>query len=74
MYWRSRIAKSGRPHRVSDPVKKVIEATGALKGRRRRAVDSSILAGGVATQDTVTRLVAAIRPGRPLPLGCVRTT
>ncbi len=74
VYWRSRIAKSGRPHRVNDPVNKVIEATGALEGRRRRAVDSTILAGGVATQDTVTRLVAAIRPGRPLPLGCARTT
>ena len=32
-----------------------------LKGRRRRAVDSTILADGVATQDTVTQLVAAIR-------------
>ena len=63
VYWRSRIARSGRPDRVSDPVKKVIEATGALKGRRRRAVGSTILAGRVATQDTVTQLVAAIRPG-----------
>ena len=32
-----------------------------LKGRRRRAVDSTILADGVATQDTITQLVAAIR-------------
>ena len=32
-----------------------------LKGRRRRAVDSTILADAVATQDTVTQLVAAIR-------------
>ena len=69
VYWRSRIARSGRPHRVSDPVKKVIEATGALKGRRRRAVGSTILAGRVATQDTVTQLVAAIRPGRPAATG-----
>ena len=35
--------------------------TGILKGRRRRAVDSTILADGVATQDTVTQLVAAVR-------------
>ena len=32
-----------------------------LNCRRRRAVDSTILADAVATQDTVTQLVAAIR-------------
>ena len=32
-----------------------------MKGRRRRAVDSTILADGVATQDTITQLVSAIR-------------
>ena len=63
VYWRNRIAKSARPDRISDAVKKVIEETGVLKGRRRRAVDSTILADGVATQDTVTQLVAAIRQG-----------
>jgi hypothetical protein len=61
VYWRRRIAKSGRPHRVNDAVKKVVEQTGILKGRRRRAVDSTILDDAVATQDTVTQLVSAIR-------------
>jgi hypothetical protein len=61
VYWRNRIARSKRPHRVNDAVKKVIEETGLLKGRRRRAVDSTILADGVSTQDTVTQLVSAIR-------------
>jgi Transposase DDE domain/Transposase domain (DUF772) len=61
VYWRRRIAKSDRPQRVNDAVKKVIEQTGVLKGRRRRAVDSTILADAVATQDTVTQLVSAIR-------------
>ena len=61
VYWRRRMAKSGRPHRVNDAVKTVIEQTGVLKGRRRRAVDSTILADAVATQDTVTQLVSAIR-------------
>src|SRR5512135_269172 len=61
VYWRRRIAKSQRPHRINDAVKKVAEETGILKGRRRRAVDSTILADGVATQDTVTQLVSAIR-------------
>ena len=32
-----------------------------LKGRRRRAVDSTILADAVATQDTITQLIAAVR-------------
>ena len=61
VYWRNRIARSARPHRINDAVKKVVEQTGVLKGRRRRAVDSTILADAVATQDTVTQLVSAIR-------------
>jgi len=61
VYWRNRIARSERPHRVNDAVRKVVRETGVLKGRRRRAVDSTILADAVATQDTVTQLVAAIR-------------
>ncbi len=68
VYWRNRIAKSARPHRVNDAVRKVVEQTGILKGRRRRAVDSTILADAVATQDTVTQLVSAIRrAGREVP-------
>jgi hypothetical protein len=61
VYWRKRLAKSERPHRVNDAVKMVIEQTGILRGRRRRAVDSTILADAVATQDTVTQLVSVIR-------------
>jgi IS5 family transposase len=61
VYWRRRLAVSGRPHRISDAVTRVIGQTGVLKGRRRRAVDSTILADAVATQDTVTQLVAAVR-------------
>ena len=61
VYWRNRIARSTRPHRVNDAVRRIVEATGVLAGRRRRAVDSTILADAVATQDTVTQLVSAIR-------------
>ena len=61
VYWRNRVARSARPHRINDAVKKVVEQTGILKGRRRRAVDSTILADAVATQDTVTQLISAIR-------------
>src|SRR5436190_10474855 len=61
VYWRKRLARSERPYRVNDAVRKIVEQTGVLKGRRRRAVDSTILADAVATQDTVTQLVSAIR-------------
>src|SRR5229473_1838591 len=61
VYWRNRIARSARPDRISDAVRKVVRETGVLTGRRRRAVDSTILADAVATQDTVTQLVSAIR-------------
>jgi hypothetical protein len=61
VYWRNRIARSTRPHRINDAVKKIIEQTGVLAGRRRRAVDSTILADAVATQDTVTQLISAVR-------------
>ena len=36
-----------------------------LAGRRRRAVDSTILADAVATQDTVTQLVVRDPEGGP---------
>jgi IS5 family transposase len=68
VYWRRRIAKSERPHRVNDAVRQVVEATGVLRGRRRRAVDSTILDDAVATQDTITQLIGAIRRvGREVP-------
>ena len=44
-----------------DAVAEVIGQTGILRGRRKRAVDSTVLDDAVATQDTVTQLTAAIR-------------
>ena len=68
VYWRRRLAKSQRPHRISDAVRAVIGQTGVLRGRQRRAVDSTIVADAVATQDTITQLVAAVRRvGRVVP-------
>jgi hypothetical protein len=61
VYWRKRLAKSTRPHRINEAVRTVVAQTGILRGRRKRAVDSTILADAVATQDTVTQLVSAIR-------------
>jgi IS5 family transposase len=61
VYWRRRLARSDRPHRINEAVARVVAQTGVLKGRRRRAVDSTILADAVATQDTITQLIAAVR-------------
>jgi len=65
-YWRTRMERSDRPERIRDAVTEVIGATGVLAGRRRRALDSTLLDDAVATQDTVTQLVAAIRRVRRL--------
>ena len=60
-YWRRRLARSERPNRIFDAVREVVAATGALTGRTRRALDSTVLEDAVATQDTVIQLIAAIR-------------
>ena len=60
-YWRRRLAASDRPNRIFEVVKDVINQTGVLAGRNRRALDSTVLDDAVATQDTVTQLIAAIR-------------
>jgi hypothetical protein len=66
--WRARLRASERPDRIFDAVKAVIAETGALTGKTRRALDSTVLDDAVATQDTVTQLIAAIRRvGREVP-------
>jgi hypothetical protein len=66
VYWRARLRASGRPRRIFAAVRQVVEATGVLAGRGRRVLDSTVLEDAVATQDTVTQLVAAIRRVRRL--------
>jgi hypothetical protein len=67
-YWRRRLAKSQRPNRIFDAVRAVVAETGVLKGKTRRALDSVVLDDAVATQDTITQLIAAIRRvGREVP-------
>ncbi len=63
--WRARLASSERPQRIFEVVREVIEQTGAVAGKQRRALDSTILDDAVARQDTVTQLIAADPPGRP---------
>lgn len=67
-YWRRRLAASPQPNRIFDAVRTVIAETGVLKGKTRRALDSVVLDDAVATQDTITQLIAAIRRvGREVP-------
>jgi len=78
-YWRRRLAASKRPHRIFEVVRQLVIGTGAIQGRTRRALDSTVLDDAVARQDTVTQLIAAIRrvarevPGAPELIGTVCT-
>jgi len=73
-YWRTRLRKSERPERIFDAVREVIDATGVLKGRTKRALDSTLLDDAVATQDTVTQLISAIRRVRRVVPGASHVT
>lgn len=69
VYWRNRIAASKNPGRVHDAVRQVILECGAVKGKHRRVVDSTVVDDAVARQDAITLLVwqiakiAEILPG-----------
>ena len=63
-YWRRRLLASNRPNRIFEAVRTVVAETGVLKGKTRRALDSTVLDDAVATQDTVTQLIAIIRKVR----------
>ena len=60
-YFRRRLARSDEPGRLFAKVRQVAAATGVLVGKHRRALDSTVLDDAVATQDTVTQLIAAVR-------------
>ena len=69
-YWRRRLAGSGNPHRIMEAIAEVVAETGILKGKRRRAVDSTVLDDAVARQDSITQLIAGVRRfGRDVPGG-----
>ncbi len=57
-YWRARLRRSEHPERVFDAVRAVVQATGAIAKKTRRALDSTVLDDSVATQDTVTQLIS----------------
>jgi IS5 family transposase len=64
--WRTKLRASDRPERIFDAVRTVINATGVIRGRTRRVLDSTVLDDAVTTQDAVMQLVTAIRRVRRL--------
>lgn len=60
-YFRRRLRRSADPMRIFTKVKEVVAATGVLKGKQRRALDSNVLDDAVASQDTVTQIISAVR-------------
>jgi IS5 family transposase len=64
--WRNKLRASDRPQRIFDAVRAVVDATGVLKGKTRRVLDSTVLDDAVTTQDAVMQLVSAIRRVRRL--------
>ena len=64
--WRNRLRASDRPQRIFEAVRAVIDATGAIAGKTRRVLDSTLLDDAVTTQDAVMQLVSAIRRVRRL--------
>jgi IS5 family transposase len=73
-YWRTRLRRSEHPERIFDAVRSVIDASGVLAGKSRRALDSTLLDDAVATQDTVTQLISAIRRVRRVVPGASAIT
>ena len=64
--WRNKLRASDRPDRIFDAVRELIAQTGAVAGRCRRVLDSTVLDDAVARQDTVSMLVNQIRRVRRL--------
>lgn len=64
--WRNKLRVSEAPERIFDAVRAVVDATGVIKGKTRRVLDSTVLDDAVTTQDAVLQLVSAIRRVRRL--------
>jgi IS5 family transposase len=64
--WRNKLRASDRPERIFDAVRAVIDATGVIRDRTRRVLDSTVLDDAVTTQDAVMQLVSAVRRVRRL--------
>jgi IS5 family transposase len=64
--WRNKLRASARPQRIFDAVRELVRVSGAIKGRTRRALDSTVLDDAVARQDTIDMLTTQTRRVRRL--------
>ena len=64
--WRNRLRRSDRPDRMFDAVRDLVAVSGALAGKDRRVLDSTVLDDAVARQSTVQMLRVQIRKLRRL--------
>jgi IS5 family transposase len=64
--WRNKLRASQSPQRIFDAVRAVVNESGVIAQKHRRALDSTVLDDAVQRQDTMTLLVSQIRRVRKL--------
>lgn len=64
--WRNKLRASDRPERIFEAVRAVVNESGVIAKRHRRALDSTVLDDAVQRQDTISLLVSQIRRVRKL--------
>ena len=64
--WRNKLRASNNPERIFEAVRKVVDESGVLKRKNRRALDSTVLEDAVQRQDTISLLQSQIRRVRKL--------
>jgi IS5 family transposase len=64
--WRNKLRASERPERIFEAVRAVVNESGVIAGKHRRALDSTVLDDAVQRQDTISLLQSQIRRVRKL--------
>ena len=64
--WRNKLRDSDRPQRIFDAIRAVMNSSGVIAGKARRALDSTVLDDVLARQDTIDLLATQIRRVRRL--------
>ena len=64
--WRNKLRASESPQRIFEAVRAVVNESGVIAGKHRRALDSTVLDDAVQRQDTMTLITSQIRRVRKL--------
>jgi hypothetical protein len=67
--WRNKLRASDHPERILEAVRAVVEESGVIAGKHRRALDSTLLDDAVQRQDAIALLQSQIRRVRKLVPG-----